>query len=204
MRKHFFMSLLTLLLTSFSHGAEAPAKQENIKIFARIKSVNNEVKLIRDEKVAPVTSSLKNKSLEKDIASLEAGDEALIEGHIIYESSTVEGKQSFRPIFVIESIRPVSLKRLGKVEIKEHDQLLQFQPLPSSFQKKGVIPTTAEVTGAMTLTATLLMLQQQTAGDDTGDLRKDINAGLIFSAGALATGLFIYDQIKDSKKSKGK
>lgn len=199
--------LLTLALTLHSMpsmvGAQTAASPENVKIFARIKSINNQVKLIKDEKVAPIDSALKNKSLEKEIAGLEAGDEALIEGHIVYESSTVEGKQAFRPIFVIESIRPVSLKRLGKVEMKEQDQLIQLQPLPSNFERKGTIPVTAEVAGAITLTASLLMLQAQTAGNQP-EFKQDLNAGLVFSAGALATGLFIYDQIVANKKNKGK
>lgn len=203
MKSLTLLTLFVLLLTPLALADETKSTHENIKIFARIKSINNEVKLIRDEKVAPIVSTLKDKAIEKDIAALEAGDEALIEGHITYEPSVVEGKQAFKPIFVIESIRPISLKRLGKVEIKEHDQLIQLQPLPADFQRKGTIPVTAQVAGALTLTATLLMLQNQTATNEPG-VKTDINSGLIFSAGALATGLFIYDQIIATKKNKGK
>jgi hypothetical protein len=52
------------------------------------------------------------------------------------------------------------------------------------------------------MTMGLLMLQDLSVPENEPKARKDLNAGLIFSAGALATGVFIYEQIRGKEKVK--
>jgi hypothetical protein len=113
-----------------------------------------------------------------------------------------EGQKNLKPVFLIESIHPISLQRLGQIDLKEIDQEIHIKPIEYD-PKKGSIPVTSNVASAITITAGVLLLQNLTPPDQGFTQNKDLNTGLIFSAGALATGLFIYDQIKD-QSNKGK
>ena len=88
----FSLPLLTLAQTNNLH--------ESIKIFARIKTTGQKIKIIPDKSSPPLASALKKESLVKEIEAFEPGDEALIEGHMIYETSMAEGKKKLRPVFL--------------------------------------------------------------------------------------------------------
>lgn len=140
-----------------------------------------------------------NKEVEKKIAELSSGEEAVVKGHITYDTRTADGTVKFRPVFLVTSITPVSLTKLraGKVDsidpafnLHEHKD---FSPL--------TIPVTTEVASSLTLTTALLLMQSLTASSDPQG-RQQINQGIIIFAGALATGSFIIDQIRGQKTSR--
>ncbi len=198
--KNIILNLLALTL-AIPLQLFASTQNEEIKLVARIKNKGNEIQLLKDNQPAGVKTVLKNHKLQKIINAFEPGDEALITGHLQYKVKGVEAETT-PAIFVIDSIKPVSLKRLGiqeKTFIEDPKSFLISQtPAPAP----KTIAVTKEVAAAITMTASLLMLQDLTAKPSEPGVKKDINTGLIFSAGAIATGLFIYEQITGKTKPK--
>ena len=82
----------------------------------------------------------------------------------------------------------------------EEEKVVVFKG-EAPFEPKS-LPVTGPVASAITMTMGLLMLQELSVSENEPKARKDFNAGLIFSAGALATGVFIYEQIRGKEKVK--
>ncbi len=198
--KKIILNILVLTLT-IPLQLFASSKSEEIKLVARIKNKGSEIQLFKENRPAGVKTTLANPELQKIINDFEPGDEALITGHLQYHVKGVEAETT-PAIFVIDSIKPVSLKRLGIREntFIEDQKSILISPAPTPTPK--TIAVTKEVAAAITMTASLLMLQDLTAKPSEPSVKSDINTGLIFSAGALATGLFIYEQITGKTKAK--
>jgi hypothetical protein len=195
----FILAGIFFSIISAVHALEQ--QQQEIKLIARIKSMGNKVELVKDQKSAPIMTELAKPELKKIIDSLETGDEALIEGHLRYRPKGIE-TETMPAVFVISSIRPISLKRLGHMEgkfIEEPKELMLTDKAP--FAPKS-IPVSGELIGAITFTASLLMLQDLTSSQASSNPQHQLNSGLIFSAGSLATGLLIYEQISGKKKTR--
>jgi hypothetical protein len=137
----------------------------------------------------------KDAALSNTIKNLAPEEEVLLQGEIYYEK--VKGTDGqLRPVFVIESVRPISLKKLGKMDdFKVSDQPITFElKAPANGPKALNMPEKA--VAAMTLTASLLMLKSQTTNSATEPKGRDqMNSALIFSAGALAAGSFILEEL---------
>jgi hypothetical protein len=198
--KKIFLSFITLILT-IPLQLFASTQTEEIRLMARIKNKGSQIQLVRDNQSAGVKTVLGSPDLQKVIDDFEPGDEALITGHLKYQIKGVEA-ESTPPVFIISSIKPVSLKRLGIQEKTFVEDPKAFLISPSPAPAPKTITVTKEVATAITMTASLLMLQDLTAKAGEPGVKKDINTGLIFSAGALATGLFIYEQITGKTKPK--
>jgi hypothetical protein len=191
------MKYLILLLFSLSSFSQGPDWQE-VRLFARIKEINKGSPSLQYEGQETVPSVIQDKKLQDQLTKLKAGDEALIIGKIISSPKTVEGRTIFHQVFIIESIHPVSLEKLGKVELKEQDQPKKFSSFPTDYTPKS-IPLSTDAASAITFTASVLLLNSLTnSGHDTTP-KADLNKGVLFTAGALATGLFIYEQLKGKK-----
>jgi hypothetical protein len=195
-----FLTIL-FLLSPFLTPLEAREPHENIKIFARIKQTGKNIRIIKENTNQSVKGSLKNHSINEELSRLQSGDEALIEGYISYEIDNRESNKKLKPVFIIESIKPISLKKLGKFETKIQEREIHIQEATEQ-SRQGGIPVTGEVASAITMTASLLLLENLAAEKQTPAYQQNMTPGLIFSAGALATGLFIYEQMK-GKKTKG-
>lgn len=180
-------------------SAEAPKDPNEIRVIARIKSINHKISVFDPKRQRPIPSALEKKSLESEIQKLETGDEALIEGHIVYQKSSADGKQILQPVFLIKAIHPISLKKLGKVDLQIPGEELQITPQEYD-KRKGLFFVNDSVTSAITITASLLLLTNLASTNQPIGTDKDLNTGLIFSAGALATGSFIYQQLKSKKE----
>lgn len=192
--------MMTLFLYLGSVSVFGESIHQDIKVVARIKTVNQQVQIIQNGKTAPIVGTLRDKKLMKSISQLKAGDEALIEGHIIYAKNPDPEihRKKLTPIFVIDSIRPISLKDLGAREAIVHEQELHIET--DNYQtQRGTMPVSSDVASAITLTASLLMLEELTAKNRVSTLDNNMAPGLILSAGALAAGIFVYEQLK--KKS---
>lgn len=166
------------------------------KLIGRIARKDNSTYML---KLAPnnnITAHLASPQLNSVIDDLLPGDEVIAHGHMEYLTSSMDSRISYSPIFVIDKITPVSLKRLGVSK-----QLVQQYPIPA-FEKNipgyapGAITASAQVTSSLILTASVLLLQSLLSPPPGGDPRGDINAGLTFFAGTLATGIFLFDDFQ--------
>ena len=203
MKKNLFI----IVFIVFSIFGTAMAKQESspkIEVLAKVHITGHAINLIRLSEGDVIPSLLKNKELEKVISQMGPDGEALVKGHITYQATTIEGQAKLEPIFIIESINPISLKLLGKIKPPDDNELANniFRS-PDKKYAPFSIPVTTEVASALTLTTSVLLLQSLTASANQPQVEQQLNTGLFLFAGALATGVFIYDQIK-SNHSKGK
>lgn len=196
------MIIAVIFVFAFIHTAMGQTNATpQIEVLARIQTTGHAVKIIRLKEGDSIPSLLNDKKLEKVISDMGSDKEAIVKGHISYHATTLEGQAKVEPIFIIESIHPVSLKLLGKVKtpddnemtsniFKTHDQ--NFSPL--------AIPVTTEVASAITITSALLLMQSLAANPGQPGVTQQLNTGLFLSAGILATGVFIFDQLKGNNK----
>lgn len=191
--------LLTLALVQLTH-ANTSAFDE-ITVIGRLEGHGDSLKVIRTVEGDALQGMFEKKQIEKDLSSLQKGEEVLLKGYVTYPHYPLEGVRLPRPIFVIQSVQPISLERLGKM-----DDLNISEPLTLPVRRPSyapmAIPVSAEVASSLTLTSSILLLQSLTAGPNDPQLRQQLNSGIIIFAGALATGLFIYEQISAKPKSK--
>ena len=203
MKKNLF--IIVLIISTFLSTALAQTKSSpEIEVLAKIQTTGHAIKLIRLSEGDVIPSLLKNKELEKVISQMRPNEDALVKGHITYQATTIEGQAKLEPIFIIESIHPISLKLLGKIKPPDDNELANniFRS-PDKNYAPFSIPVTTEVASALTLTTSVLLLQSLTASPNQPQVEQQLNTGLFLFAGALATGFYIYDQIK-STHSKGK
>ena len=203
MKKNLFIFTFSLF---FSLGVALAGYEStpHIQVLAKIQTTGHAINLIRLNEGDVIPSLLKNKELEKIIAEMGSETEALVKGHITYQATTIEGQAKLEPIFIIESINPISLKLLGKIKPPDDNELANniFRS-PDKNYAPFSIPVSTEVASALTLTTSVLLLQSLTASPNQSQVEQQFNSGLILFAGALATGVYIYDQIKRTH-SKGK
>lgn len=126
--------------------------------------------------------------------------EALVKGEVHLESISVDGKTSFRPVLVVSSMRPISLKEIGVNKsmtdsIENYPAHFNLEPLPGPLS----FPVSTEIASSITLTTTVLLMQSLTAGPETPLAKQQMNTGLVLMAGSMATLMFIYDQIQGKK-----
>lgn len=181
--------------------AEDMKSHQDIKLIAKIKSINHKIIVLDQKKNTAIPSALREKKLEAEISKLEAGDEALIEGHVIYQTTSADGKQTLKPIFLIDSIHPISLKKLGKVDLRIPEQELHITPQEYDDGRKS-IRVSNSIVSAVTITASLLLLDNLASTGQPIGTDKEMNTGLLFSAGVLATGALIYKELKAKKSQK--
>lgn len=171
---------------------------QRMEFIGKIRSIGGVHKLIRsfDGNIIPIHFS--NQSLENKVEELLPGDEALVEGHINYMTNfNIEGRTTHQPILIIDSIKPISLRRLGQIEKMEieidpsvlHPTTLTYAP--------SAIPVTTQVASAIMLTSVALMAQSLTA-DVNRPKFQDLNVGLFLFSGLMATGIFIFEQINET------
>ena len=195
--------LLFLIIIQFICIASLPlyaevSHEEEIEVIARIQSHGKHFQVIRSKEDDVIPSLLQNDKLKGTISNLEPGDEAVIRGKIIYQASTIESQTAYKPIFLITSIRPISLKRLGSVQRNEINEQLgpAYSKSEVNHQKFISFPVTTEVASALTMTTAALLMTSLTASPTQAGPVQQLNGGLIIFAGALATGVFIFEQIK--------
>lgn len=188
--------LLFFVLTQHAF-ADSPTE---VSFFAKIHTVGQDVSVVRTNEGDTITSVLGSKKLKQDIEKLLPGDEALLKGYITYRSASVDGHRKLTPLFIIESISPVSLSRLGKSKKLDLNDIAALKiPSPKGYSPL-TIPVTTELASAITLTTSMLLMQNLTASASQPNTKQQINTGLFLFSGALATGYFIYEQLKGSLK----
>ena len=171
---------------------------EEITVIGRIEGQGAALRIIRSMEGDALPGLIQNQELEKKLGELQKGDEVLIKGYITYQSFSLEEGKQLTPIFIVQSLRPISLSRLGKSEDAKIPELQFSSNNQKHFSPLG-IPVTTQVASAITLTSSMLLLQSLASGPNDVQIRQQLNSGLILFAGAMATGIFIYEQIKSYK-----
>jgi hypothetical protein len=194
--------VVTLLNMCFAF-ADRPMG-ESFEVIGKITLQENHVRLFRSSNGDAIPSVLQRQHLKEIISQFNPNEEAIIKGHITYLSTSLDGQASLRPFFIIESIKPISLQKLGKVEFTDSSQFQSPIMLQNMIYAPMALPITTEVASAITLTTSMLLMQSL-ATSSRPQVTDQLNTGLILFAGALATGVFIFEQItgtqtKDNSK----
>lgn len=188
-----FIYLIFLLFSFHSIASE-------LRALVRIEKTPSGTQVYRLEKGDHIPSITATPEVKKKWDELTDGTEALVEGHITYEMISIEDPRQLRPYFVIEKIFPVSLSALGTDATKV--EALSFAPKESQtlLYAKPTFPVTTEVASAIAMTTGLLLLEELTAGTQDPDGQRDLKKTLLFSAGSMATLLFVYEQLSGKTK----
>ena len=179
--------IFALTLSSFLARSESNAF-EDVTILARIHSVKDV------EAISGYAVSLEQEGLAQILTELKPEDEVLLKGRIRYRPVTADTKTEMRPEFIITKIAPVSLKRLGESEFQVAEPKIVF----SLAEPRGpkTIPVSGKVASAITLTAAVLLMQNLSSEHSGKGPREKLQSEVFFGAGALATGTFIWEQLK--------
>lgn len=166
----------------------------------RIEKSPDGIQVYRLEKGEHIPSIPANPEVKRKLEELTDGAEAMMEGHITYEMVSSDDARQLRPYFVIEKILPVSLTELGRDAFKV--EAMAFQPKESQtlLYAQPTFAVTTEVASAITLTTSLLMMEELTSGSGDPQGRRDLRKALLLSAGSMATLLFVYEQLSGKTK----
>ncbi len=190
--KRILLICTFLLLTQSAFSSEEP-----ITALIRIEKRTNDIHI----RVPTVGTSLPtvfaSEEVRKKKSQLENGSEAIVEGKINYQFTRIEGSHYSRPYFVISEVKPISLKALGATEYPKVESRLSFFPQKIDYIPPS-IPLTTEVASAITLTTSVLLMNELTSSQNSR-FNNDLNATLFLTTGIFATILFIYEQIEGKK-----
>lgn len=193
--KQILLSIF-LVLSGLAH-----AETESLRTFVRIDKVSNGVRVIRMDQGDYIPAVPLNNEIKKKFEALSHGTEALMEGHITYRPVTGDNaRTSFRPFFIIEKINPVTLADLGSGRTIPDLNTPLYLPQNDFILHRPGIPVTTEVASALTLTTSMLLMQELTTDKTDPNGRNDVRKALFISAGAMATVLFLYEQITGKTK----
>jgi hypothetical protein len=191
MKRNLLLLVLIFLIQS------AFSSEDTIRALIRIEKKQGHLQVTTTPQGTSLPTVFASKEVRKKMNQLENGTEAIVEGKIHYEFSRIEGSHFSRPNFVISKIMPISLKDLGNIDDTKIESHLNIAPQKSEYIPP-TIPITTEVASAITLTTSVLLMNELTSGQSSG-LNKDLSASLFLTTGIFATILFIYEQIEGKK-----
>lgn len=140
-----------------------------------------------------LTAHLASSSLQSTIDHLLPGDEVIVEGHMEYVSSFSDSRITYTPVFVIEKLRPISLKRLRVSDTKMEENFRTVMTDKFQDYSPSALTVSTEVSSSLILTASVLLLQTLIAPATEPGVRTDLSRGLTLFAGTLATGVILFD-----------
>lgn len=194
-----FLILLLILICDLRATVKKSQPHKEIRAVIRIDKFQNRSELYSLQKGTLIPSTSASLRIKQKISNLSAGAEALVVGYIEYQLMTEEDSHKLRPFFVIEEIHPLTLKDLGHdANIVSPEKFLPFDS-PTTVYSPPSFSVTNEVISAITLTTSLLMLEDLTAQPKSFIPRQQ-QQRLLLSTGAMATMLFLYDQFKGNTK----
>lgn len=196
----FPMKNLFILIFALSFSLCALAKDASLRTIVRFEKTSSGTKAIPHDRSEALPVRMTDKKIQALFDSMKQGEEAVIQGRIEYEVVSSDGMQQMKPYFIIESIHPVSLKEIGsKLTFSPVGDPLISDAQPTNFVPVG-IPVTTEVASAITLTSSLLLMESLSSGSGDPSGRSDLRKAVFISAGAMATLLFIYEQLEGKSK----
>lgn len=188
-----FIYFFAILLPVFTGRAAEP-----VTFIGRIEHKGTDLKITRSFEGDSIPGMLESKDLLESVARLGTGDEVVIKGFLTFRTHSLEGQTQTRPLFVVNSIKPISLSEIGKIESTPLTENYALLLREKDFSPVG-IPVSTEIASAITLTTSLLLLQSLTSRPTDVATTTQLNSGLLIFAGAMATGVFIFDQIMNSQ-----
>jgi len=190
-----FILVISILPFSLSR---ANKKNNEIRVLARIESTESTFKVLNNQSNQKVPFSLSKKKLESVIKDLKQNEDVILTGHITQIKIQNGENLQFVPVFQISDITPISLEKLGKMEdVKIEPKFVHFTLTPPYSPQS--LSVSGKTIGAITLTASILLLKSLTNSKLTSETEKQSENLLIFSAGALATGSQIFEDLKLKK-----
>lgn len=191
MKYLFILLALSCSLHSFA---------ETLRTLVRIEKAHGDLKVIRVEQGDHIPAIPKDQKIKKELEGMAAGTEAILEGQITYQQVSSDNARQLRPYFVIEKIHPVSLATLGAGTAVPDLQTQDLKIQESLVYQQPTFAVTTEVASAITLTTSMLMMEELTAGKGDPNGQREIRKALFLSAGTMATMLFLYEQLKGKSK----
>ncbi len=173
------------------------SSEEPIRALIRIEKTILDIHIRVPPQGTSLPTVFASKEVKNKMSQLENGSEAIVEGKINYQFTRIEGSHYSHPYFVISKIIPISLKALGAAEYPKVESLKNLSPQKTEYIPP-TIPLTTEVASAITLTTSVLLMNELTSSQ-TSSFNKDLNATLFLTTGIFATILFIYEQIEGKK-----
>ncbi|MFL5784577.1 MAG: hypothetical protein ACJ76H_08220 [Bacteriovoracaceae bacterium] len=186
---HMFLVCLAFFFLTF-----LSARAEDVTIVARVHDLKDGSPTLHH------AIALENEGLAIILSGLAPDDEVLLKGHVEYHPVKIENRTLMNPTFHVEKAVPISLKKLGLGEIVTMERPVTFIVKPQEGPRG--LPMSGEVANSLTLTTTFLMLKDLAGNQATQPKTDTLNSGLIFGAGVLATGLFLWEQIHPTKKGR--
>jgi hypothetical protein len=150
------------------------------------------VSLYRDGRKFSMPISIRPEE-EKIIRELNPDDDVIINGHVLMDKTVVGEGIEQQTVFVINKVRPVSLRRLVPQFVDDPRQENKPYALPKGYEPL-LIPVSSGVATAMTLTVSGALAHSLAQTADGGSLRNEMNASVILGAGILMTGAFQIDE----------
>lgn len=183
------LCLLFLMTSSFGFAQDQP-----VRALMTIQGLT----LRTSENNQKIPSIAGNEEVSSTMKLLKDGDEVMIEGRIHQETITYGESSRINSYLIIDKIHKVSLAELGNIKFQIPESTLSFESRPYS---PVAIPVTAEVATAMTMTTSMLLLQDLSSSGNTDPQgRQQIRQSIMLSAGLMATIIFLYEQINGSTK----
>ncbi len=136
-----------------------------------------------------------NSELKAQLQRYSAGQDLLMEGRITYVEDQEPNK--LRPVFVVEKIRTLSLSDLGPGSIPPETIVTPARVSSQELVLGPTLAVTPEVASAITMTTSLLLMEELASGSVEPTGRQELNRAIFLSAGTMATLYFIYQQLKE-------
>ncbi len=165
----------------------------NEHFLAQVKRQDQFVSLFRDGKRFTMPIIIRPAE-EKIILGLAPDEDVIIEGHVRMDKTVTDEGGNHMTTFVVDSVRPISLKKLSYTQDFKFEPASEPRPLPEGYEPM-MIPVSSGVATALTLTASAALLSSLTAPTAGGALRNDINMSVLIGSGLLMTGAYLLDQI---------
>jgi hypothetical protein len=204
MRDHFkdnlLMKILITIIFMFSLLAPGLANSQqpsDIKLLAHIEKKQKVARPLDVNSPQIIPFKLKSETLNRVIENLKVNEDALLEGYISQEKISKDDKTSLKPIFIVTKITPISLEKLGKLDNFQAEKKALIFSSNTSYQPK-TLPLSDQAFQTITLTATILLLKGLAGGGKLTSFEEKTENLALFSAGALATGAQIFEDL--SKK----
>lgn len=188
--------LLLLLLAFYSSNVTA----QDFRALMTINHSDHGPFLVDEKNDLTIPVVIPNPETRERVRKLPIGTVALIQGNVEFDVSANDDRHTMKKFLVVHNITPIELRDL-RIEEKlslDGPQFLvskspDYYPAPSIY-------VSTEIASAMTMTGAFLLFESLSATPNDIDTNRDIQKGLLLSAGTLATLLFIYDQYTGKTK----